>query len=92
MGVGVGGVHALRIDIKVLLLILFDPSEVFERVEVLDDFQVGLQVAVLVAFRQVDFGLGHVEQAIGIAFAFLAGLFGVEHIVGAGGEFLDDVH
>jgi hypothetical protein len=32
------------------------------------------------------------EQAIGVALTFLACLFGVQHIVGTGGEFLDDVH
>ena len=92
VGVGVGGVHALGVDVELFLLVLLDPSEILEAVEVLNDFQIGLEVAVLVAFGQVDFGLGHVEQAIGIAFAFFACLFGVQHVVRTGGEFLDDVH
>ena len=92
MGVGVGGVHALGIDVEFFLLVLLDPSEVLETVEVLNDFQIGFEVAVLVAFGQVDFGLGHVEQAVGVALTFLAGFFGVQHVVRTGGEFLDDVH
>ena len=92
VGIGVGGVHALSVDVELFLLVLLDPSEVLEAIEVFNDFQVGLEVAVLVAFGQVDFGLGHVEQAVGVALAFLACLFGVQHVVGAGGEFLDDVH
>ena len=92
VGVGVGGVHALGIDVELFLFILLDPSEVFETIEVLNDFQIGFEVAVLVAFGQVDFGLGHVEQAVGVAFTFLAGFFGVQNVVRAGGQFLDDVH
>ena len=92
VGVGIGGVHALGIDVKLFLLVLLNPTEILEAVEVLNDFQIGLEVAVLVAFGQVDFGLGHVEQAVRIALAFLAGFFGVQHVVGTRGEFLDDVH
>ena len=43
------------------------------------------------AFGEVDFSLGDVQQAVGVALAFDAGFFGIQYVVGTRGQFFDDV-
>ena len=81
-GVGILGVHALGVDVEFLLFVLDQPAEVFEQVVVLDHLEVHFGRVLVGAFGQVDFSLGHVQQAVGVALAFNAGFFGIQYVVG----------
>ena len=65
---------------------------VLEQVVVLDDLEVHFGRVLVGAFGEVDFSLGDMQQAVGVALAFHAGLFGVQHVVGTRSQFLDDIH
>ena len=92
LGVLVFGVHALGVDVEFLLLILHQPAEVLEQVVVLDDLEVHFGRVLVGAFGEVDLSLGDMQQAVGVALAFHAGLFAVQYVVGTRSQFLDDVH
>ena len=81
-GVGGGGVHALGVDVEFLFFILDQPAEVFEQVVVLHHLEIDFGRVFVGAFGEVDFSLGDVEQAVGVALAFNAGFFGIQYVVG----------
>ena len=81
-GVGGGGVHALGVDVEFLFLILDQPAEVFEQVVVLHHLEIDFGRVFVGAFGEVDFSLGDVKQAVGVALAFNAGFFGIQYVVG----------
>lgn len=82
LSVGILGVHALGVDVEFLLFIFHQPAEVLEQVVVLDDLEVHFGRVLVGAFGEVDFSLGDVEEAVGVALALDAGFFGVEYVVG----------
>ena len=90
-GVGIGGVHALGIYVELLLLVLDKPAKVFEQVVVLHHLEVDLGRMFVGAFGQVYLGFGNVKKAVGVALAFNASLFGIQHVVGTRSQFLDNV-
>ena len=92
LGVLVLGVHALGVDVEFLLFILHQPAEILEHVVVLHHLEVHFGRVLVGAFGEVDFSLGDVQQAVGVALALHAGLFGVQHVVRTRSQFLNDVH
>ena len=82
VGIGVCRVHALGIDIQFVFLIAFQPAVIFESVEVFHHLKIHFGRVLIGANGQVDLSLGDVQQAVWIAFGFLAGFFGVQHVVG----------
>ncbi len=88
--VGVGRVHALRIDVELFLLVLHQPAVILETVEILHNLEIDFQGVFVGADGKVYFGLGDVQQAIGIAFALLTGLFGIQHVVRTGSQLFNN--
>ena len=82
LGVGILGVHALGVDVEFFLFILDQPAEVFKHIVVLHHLEVHFGRMLVSAFGQVDFSLGHMEQAVGVALAFHAGFFRIQYVVG----------
>ena len=82
VGIGVCRVHALGIDIQFVFLIAFQPAVIFESVEVFHHLKIHFGRVLIGANGQVNLSLGDVQQAVWIAFGFLAGFFGVQHVVG----------
>ncbi len=80
-GVLVLGVHALGVDVEFLLLILDQPAEVFEQVVVLHHLEIDFGRVFVGALGKVDFSLGDMEEAVGVALAFNAGFFGIQYVV-----------
>ena len=64
-----------------VLLILDQPAEVFEQVVVLHHLEIDFGRVFVGAFGEVDFSLGDVQQAVGVALAFNAGFFGIQYVV-----------
>ncbi len=81
LGVGILGVHALGVDVEFFLFILDQPAEVFEHIVVLHHLEIHFGRMLVSAFGQVDFSLGHMEQAVGVALAFHAGFFRIQYVV-----------
>ena len=82
--VGGSRVHALGVDVELLLLVLHQPAVILEAVVVFHHLEIHLEGVFVGADGQVDFGLGDVQQAVRVALALLAGLFGVQHVIRTG--------
>ena len=82
VGVGVFRVHALSVDIQFVFLIAFQPTIIFEGVEVFHHLKIYFGRMLVGANGQVNLGLGDMQQAVRIAFGFLAGFFRIQHVVG----------
>ena len=85
-------VHALGIDVELFFLVLHQPAVVLELVVVVHHLQIHFGRMFVGALGQVNFGLGYMKQAVGIAFAFLTGFFRVKHVVGTARQFFYNVN
>ena len=84
-------VHGLGIDVIFLLVILHEPPLLLEIVEILHGLVVDGGVMLVETGSEVDFGLDDVIEGFLVAFGLFAGLFGIEHVIGAGSDLLYEV-
>ena len=77
-------VHSLGVDVVFLFGILDEPAVFLEFFEVLGSRCVDFGIVFVCAGLEVDFRFDDVVEALLVAFGLFAGLFGVEHVIGAG--------